>query len=68
MPDRPRKKKRPRDLNVLAKTIVDIVTEGEPAEEPSKKTRTPSLWAAWEVPRVGKLCREVDPRAAKRDC
>jgi hypothetical protein len=36
MPDRPRKK-RPRDLNVLAKTIVDIATEGEPAEEPSDK-------------------------------
>ncbi len=32
-----KKKKRPRDLNVLAKTIVDIATEGEPAEEPSDK-------------------------------
>lgn len=36
MPDRPRKK-RPRDLNVLASKIVEIATEGEPAEEPSKK-------------------------------
>lgn len=37
MPDRPRKKKRPRDLNVLASEIVKIATEGEPAEEPSDK-------------------------------
>lgn len=38
MPDQSSKKpKRSRDLNVLAKTIVDIATEGEPAEEPSKK-------------------------------
>jgi len=38
MPDPSSKKpKRPRDLNVLAKTIVDIATEGEPAEEPSDK-------------------------------
>jgi len=36
MPDRPRKK-RPRDLNVLASKIVEIATEGEPAEEPSDK-------------------------------
>jgi len=32
-----KKPKRPRDLNVLAKTIVEIATEGEPAEEPSDK-------------------------------
>ncbi|MGB8992958.1 MAG: hypothetical protein WCD80_12960 [Desulfobaccales bacterium] len=38
MPEHSSKKpKRPRDLNVLAKTIVDIATEGEPAEEPSDK-------------------------------
>lgn len=37
MPDRPRKKKRPRDLNILASEIVKIATEGEPAEEPSDK-------------------------------
>jgi hypothetical protein len=37
MPDRPRKKKRPRDLNVLASEIVKIATEGEPTEEPSDK-------------------------------
>ena len=38
MPDPSSKKpKRPRDLNVLAKTIVDIATEGEPTEEPSGK-------------------------------
>ncbi len=38
MPDQSSKKpKRPRDLNVLAKTIVEIATEGEPAEEPSEK-------------------------------
>jgi hypothetical protein len=38
MPDQLSKKpKRPRDLNVLAKTIVEIATEGEPAEEPSEK-------------------------------
>lgn len=38
MPDQSSKKpKRPRDLNVLAKTIADIATEGEPAEVPSEK-------------------------------
>jgi len=38
MPDQSSKKpKRPRDLNVLAKKIVDLATEGEPAEEPSEK-------------------------------
>ena len=33
MPDRPRKKKRLRDLNVLPSEIVKIATEGEPAQE-----------------------------------
>lgn len=38
MPDQSSKKpKRPRDLSQLAKKIVDIATEGEPAEEPSEK-------------------------------
>jgi hypothetical protein len=38
MPDQSSKKpKRPRDLNILAKTIVEIATEGEPAEKPSEK-------------------------------
>ena len=38
MPDQSRKKpKRPRDLNLLAKKIVDLATEGEPAEVPSEK-------------------------------
>jgi len=33
----PKRPKRPRDLNLLAKKIVEIATEGEPAEIPSKK-------------------------------
>lgn len=37
MPDRPRKKKRPRDLNVLASEIVKIATEGEPAPPQDEK-------------------------------
>jgi hypothetical protein len=38
MPEQSSKKpKRPRDLNLLAKKIVEIATEGEPAEEPSSK-------------------------------
>jgi hypothetical protein len=38
MPDQSSKKpKRPRDLNILAKTIIEIATEGEPIEEPSGK-------------------------------
>ena len=38
MSDQSRKRpKRPRDLALLAKQIVDIATEGEPAEEPSEK-------------------------------
>lgn len=38
MPDQSSKKpKRPRDLSLLAKKIVDLATEGEPAEEPSDK-------------------------------
>ncbi len=38
MPDPSSKKpKRPRDLSLLAKKIVDLATEGEPAEEPSDK-------------------------------
>jgi hypothetical protein len=38
MPDQSRKKpKRPRDLALLAKTIVDIATQGEPPEPPSEK-------------------------------
>lgn len=36
MPDRSRKK-RPRDLNKLASTIVKVATEGEPVPEPSDK-------------------------------
>lgn len=42
MPDQSSKKpKRPRDLNVLAKTIVDIATEGEPETPPVEDTRNP---------------------------
>ena len=38
MPDPSSKKpKRPRDLSLLAKKIVEIATEGEPPEEPSNK-------------------------------
>jgi hypothetical protein len=38
MPDQSSKKpKRPRDLNLLSKRIVEIATEGEPAEEPAEK-------------------------------
>ena len=38
MPEHSSKKpKRPRDLNPLSKKIVEIATEGEPAEEPSDK-------------------------------
>jgi hypothetical protein len=38
MPDQSSKKpKRPRDLGLLAKKIVDFATEGEPAEVPSDK-------------------------------
>jgi hypothetical protein len=38
MPEQSSKKpKRPRDLSLLAKKIVDIATEGEPSEEPSDK-------------------------------
>lgn len=38
MPEHSSKKpKRPRDLNLLSKKIVEIATEGEPAEEPSDK-------------------------------
>ena len=38
MPEQSSKKsKRPRDLSLLAKKIVEIATEGEPAEEPSDK-------------------------------
>lgn len=32
-----KKPKRPRDLNLLAKKIADLATEGEPAEEPCEK-------------------------------
>jgi len=38
MPEHSSKKpKRPRDLNLLSKKIVEIATEGEPAEAPSDK-------------------------------
>jgi len=38
MPEHSSKKpKRPRDLNLLSKKIIEIATEGEPAEEPSDK-------------------------------
>ena len=38
MPDQSRKRpKRPRDLNLLAKMIVEIATEGEAPEPPSEK-------------------------------
>lgn len=36
MPDRPSKKKRPRDLNRLAANIVQAATEGEVIEESSR--------------------------------
>jgi hypothetical protein len=41
MPDRPRKKKRSRDLNVLASEIVKAATEGEPETPPFEDTRNP---------------------------
>ncbi len=42
MPDQSSKKpKRPRDLNILAKAIVDIATEGEPETPPAEDTRNP---------------------------
>jgi hypothetical protein len=41
MPDQSSKKKRPRDLNVLAKTIVEIATEGESETPPEEDTRNP---------------------------
>lgn len=38
MPEHSSKKpKRPRDLNLLSKKIVEIATEGEPAAEPTDK-------------------------------
>lgn len=38
MPDQSSKKpRRARDLNLLAKKIMEIATEGEPAEKPSDK-------------------------------
>ncbi len=38
MPEHSSKKpKRPRDLNLLSKKIVEIATEGEPSEVPSEK-------------------------------
>lgn len=37
MPDQSSKPKRPRDLNLLSRKILDLATEGEPAEEPSEK-------------------------------
>jgi hypothetical protein len=38
MPDPSSKKpKRPRDLSLLAKKIVEVATEGEPLEPPSEK-------------------------------
>ncbi len=42
MPDQSSKKpKRPRDLNVLAKKIMEIATEGEPETPPKEDTRNP---------------------------
>jgi hypothetical protein len=46
MPDQSSKKpKRPRDLNVLAKTIVEIATEGESEAPPVEDTRNPNAVA-----------------------
>jgi hypothetical protein len=46
MPDQSSKKpKRPRDLNVLAKTIIEIATEGEPEAPPAEDTRNPNAVA-----------------------
>jgi hypothetical protein len=36
-----KKKKRPRDLNVLASEIVRVATEGEPETPPVEDTRNP---------------------------
>lgn len=50
MPDRSRK--RPRDLNALAKSIVDDATSDEPRPKPEKRVKNP---AAVELGRMGGL-------------
>jgi len=41
MPERSKKSKRPRDLNVLASTIVKIATEGEPETPAPEDQKNP---------------------------
>ena len=41
MPERSKKPKRPRDINVLAHEIVRAVTEGEPETSTKEDTRNP---------------------------
>jgi hypothetical protein len=59
MPDRSRK--RPRDLNALAKSIVDDATSGEPRPKPEERLKNA---AAVELGRMGGL-KGGKARAAK---
>jgi hypothetical protein len=59
MPDRSRK--RPRDLNALAKSIVDDATSDEPRQKPEER---PKNAAAVELGRMGGL-KGGKARAAK---
>ena len=45
MPDRSSKKKRPRDTNLLAKSIVDAATGNEAEEEPGDTGKNPAAVA-----------------------
>jgi hypothetical protein len=59
MPDRSRK--RPHDLNSLAKSIVDEATSGEPGQKPEERVKNA---AAVELGRMGGL-KGGKARAAK---
>ena len=45
MPDRSSNKKRPRDTNLLAKSIVDAATGEQPEEEPEDTGKNPAAVA-----------------------
>jgi len=73
MPERSKKPKRPRDLNVLASELVRAATEGEPETLPMEDTRNPHAVALGRLggakggpARAAKLTPEQRKEIAKK--
>ena len=69
MLDQSSKPKRPRDLNLLSRKILDLATEGEPAEVPSEKNPHAVALGRLGGAKGGKARAEkLTTERKKRDC